>query len=64
MGLAHLGPALSWQASGSGPLLGVPRSPEGCPCPSLFPTELASRSLAGGPPGQAANAGNSWAGAL
>lgn len=45
MGLAHRGPALSWQRSGSGPLLGVPRSPEGCPCPAL-PSFLQSK-----PPG-------------
>ena len=29
------------------------------PCPSLLPTEQASRSLAGGPPGQAASTGSS-----
>lgn len=36
----------------SGPLLGVPGSPEGCPCPSLFAIELDARSLARGPPGR------------
>ena len=37
MGLAHLGPALSWQPSGSGPPPEVPTSPEACPCLSSFP---------------------------